>query len=100
MTKANLLLRQQDSEGKKYKVEEILHSRLKGEQLEYLINWKGEPNEENTWEPQSNLREAKEAIADFHKKHPAASRPKDLNMILNYQPYENYTIGTTEKYMN
>ncbi|ESK92066.1 hypothetical protein Moror_10287 [Moniliophthora roreri MCA 2997] len=87
----------EDLEGKKYKVEEVLDSRLRGGQLEYLVNWKGEPHEENTWEPQNNLKEAKEAITKFHKKHPAAPRPKDLNMILNYQPYENYTEIDKEK---
>ena len=53
-----------------YEVEQIVDSRWKGQHLEYLIHWKGYPEEEHTWEPAGNLTHAKEAIADFHQKMP------------------------------
>jgi len=31
-------------------------------------------NEENTWEPRSNLDDAKEVISEFHNRYPDAVR--------------------------
>ena len=55
-----------------YEVEWIVDSHWKGQCLEYLIHWKGYPEEECTWEPAGNLTHAKEAIADFHRTMPQA----------------------------
>ena len=55
-----------------YEVEWIVDSHWKGQRLEYLIHWKGYPEEERTWEPAGNLTHAKEAIADFHQTMPQA----------------------------
>src|SRR3954470_8929576 len=38
-----------------YKVKEIVDSQKQRGQLEYLIHWKGYPQEEGTWEPMTNL---------------------------------------------
>ena len=45
-----------------YEVEKILDKRGRGRMAEYLIKWRNYGDEENTWEPASNLKEAKEAI--------------------------------------
>ena len=34
---------------------------------EYLIKWRNYGEQENTWEPASNLKEAREAIKKFNK---------------------------------
>ena len=51
-----------------YEVEKILDKRGRGRVVEYLVKWKdyNDPRE-NTWEPTSNLKEAKEAINRFEK---------------------------------
>ena len=59
-------------------MEWIVDSCWKGRRLEYLIHWKGYPEEERTWKPAGNLTYAKEAIADFHQTMPQA--PQKLQM--------------------
>jgi hypothetical protein len=36
--------------------------------VEYLVQWKGYPEWEATWEPGSNLKNAREAIEEFEKR--------------------------------
>jgi Chromo (CHRromatin Organisation MOdifier) domain len=50
----------------KYKVESIQNSRQKQNRLEYLVYWKGWPDEDDTCEPKGNLLNAQESINDFH----------------------------------
>ena len=50
-----------------YEVEKILDKRGRGRMAEYLIKWRNYGEQENTWEPASNLKEAKEAINKFNK---------------------------------
>ena len=40
-----------------YEVEAIVGRRNNGGRVEYLIKWKGYSDEENTWEPESNLND-------------------------------------------
>jgi transposase InsO family protein len=55
-----------DSNGEAvYEVERIVASRRAGRSTEYLVQWKGYPPEENTWEKRSRLRDASEALAEF-----------------------------------
>ena len=54
-----------NQEQERYEVESILDSRKIRGKLKYLVHWKGYGHEENTWEPISNLKDAKEALADF-----------------------------------
>ena len=39
-----------------------------GQKPEYLVKWNDYSSDENTWEPESNLRGCKEMIVEFEKK--------------------------------
>jgi len=51
-----------------YNVEAIVGYRRKNGRKEYLIKWKGYSEEENTWEPESNLDEGSLKIAKAYYK--------------------------------
>ena len=77
-----------------WEVECIKDSRFVGEHgFQYLVKWKGFPHEESTWEPAVNLKNAADAIKDFHLKHPSA--PRKIAALtfssLKFRPYENFT---------
>jgi hypothetical protein len=76
-----------------WEVEYIKDSRLQRNKLEYLVKWKGYPQEECTWEPADNLTHAKKLVSDFHSKHPAASRRISAVTFdrLPFRPYINFT---------
>ncbi|XP_041419736.1 uncharacterized protein LOC121393946 [Xenopus laevis] len=57
-----------------FEVEAILDSRYRRGRLQYLIQWKGFPPEENSWEPVSNLH-APQLIELFHRSHPNRPAP-------------------------
>jgi hypothetical protein len=48
-----------------YEVERILAKRGVGARCEYLIKWKGYPMWESTWERNSQMKSATEAVAEF-----------------------------------
>jgi len=74
-----------------YEVQEILDSKLSRGRLKYLVQWKGYPEpHERTWEPTSNLKNAPDAIRDFHRTHPSAPRPLNFDS-LHFQPIPQYT---------
>ena len=58
-----------------YEVDFIRDSRLRRGKVQYLVHWKGYPREEETWEPVSNITNAKDAVKDFHRAHPNAPHP-------------------------
>lgn len=64
-----------------YEVEEVLDSHIYQRIFEYKIQWKGYSRHEQTWEPISNLSNAKDAIADFHRKYPNKLKPPSLRHI-------------------
>jgi len=56
-------------------VEEILDSRWRGDKLQYLIKWKGQPLEERTWEDRTKvIKGAPRLCKEFHQKYPDAPR--------------------------
>ena len=70
--------RREDDSGE-YELEWLLNSRIskcgRGRgQLEYLVKWKNYQLEEASWEPVTNLTNAREAIEEFHLEHPDAPR--------------------------
>ena len=62
-----------------YEVEKILDHRGEGPETEYLIKWKGCEDDENTWEPLSNLTSAQAKLAQYHRlaKTPRRSARQD-----------------------
>jgi hypothetical protein len=83
------------------KVEKILdskHDRRYSSGTLYLVRWKGYGPGGDTWEGIKNLKHAKKAIADFHKKHLEA--PKKLSaavfMSLPWQRIGNLTEALTQ----
>ena len=74
-----------------YEVEEVLDSRLKWGKLEYLVKWSGYMDDYNTWEPELNLDNSKEAINDFHKMNPSAPCKLRANIFegLVFKSFEN-----------
>jgi hypothetical protein len=82
-----------------WEVEYIKDSRLRRGKLQYLIKWKGYPQEESTWEPVDNLQNAEDLVKDFHKRHPSA--PKKISALtfstLPFKPYENLTNPSPSK---
>jgi hypothetical protein len=50
-----------------YEVETVLDRRLRRNKVHYLVKWKGYDLHDATWEPESNLVNAREAIKDFER---------------------------------
>ncbi|KAF8697061.1 hypothetical protein AX14_001485 [Amanita brunnescens Koide BX004] len=61
-----------DREGE-HKVETIQKVRKKQGKCEFLIKWKGLPQEEASWEPKEHMGNTKEAIKDFYRRNPTAT---------------------------
>ncbi|QRV87030.1 Retrotransposable element Tf2 protein [Ceratobasidium sp. AG-Ba] len=55
-----------------YEVEQVQDSRRHRGKIQYYVKWLG--YNEWTWEPYEHLTNAKEMIADFHRRHPNALR--------------------------
>ena len=74
-----------------WEVDHIIDSHLKNKKLKYLVHWRGYDDLDCMWEPKSNLRNAKDAICDFHKSHsstPCALSidPADFLLLFQKQP--------------
>jgi transposase InsO family protein/uncharacterized protein YjiS (DUF1127 family) len=56
-----------DDEGvERYEVERIINKRGRGQNMKYLVKWKGYPDHESTWEPATRLRDdVPQAVADY-----------------------------------
>ncbi|OJA11663.1 hypothetical protein AZE42_12939, partial [Rhizopogon vesiculosus] len=61
-----------------YIAEELLSSRLYQGQLQYLIQWRGYPVEESTWESEDNVKNAPKLVISFYKKHLDAVKSKHV----------------------
>jgi hypothetical protein len=65
-----------------YEVNEIVDVRKdrKGK-FWYKVDWKGYGPHEQTWEPTSNLTNAKKAVQEFHVKFPTKPKPKSIAKV-------------------
>jgi hypothetical protein len=59
-----------------YEVAEILDSRRKRKNVQYLVAWRGYGPEENTWEPALHLQNCPEMVESFHRQFPKKPRAK------------------------
>jgi hypothetical protein len=51
-----------------HEVEEVQGVRNKQGKKQFLVKWKGLPQEESSWEPEENLKNARGTIRDFFKR--------------------------------
>ena len=56
-----------DSDTAEFEVERVVGKRLRRNNVEYLVAWKGYSHYDQTWEPAANLENAKEAINEFER---------------------------------
>ena len=61
------------AEGEEYEVDEIVRHRKRkrgkrSNKIEYLVFWKGYPAHEATWEPEENVQNAPEKIAEYYRR--------------------------------
>lgn len=52
-----------------YEVEAILNHRTKYGHPQYLVRWKNMPQAENSWEPESHLRNSQEILQEYKARH-------------------------------
>jgi len=93
-----------------YEVESIDDSRVFRKGLQYLVNWKGYPKEERTWEKATELKKVQKKIDDFHKRNPSAPRPTPKELQFMYhdkltqpifkQKLFNWTTGRMDPHDN
>lgn len=70
-------LEDEGAEGE-YKVETILNSRIHRGKLQYEVKWEGWDKGHVSWEPATNVTNARELIEDFHREHPDAVGEADV----------------------
>ena len=74
----------EDSGSPEFEVERVLDHRWSGrgrKVLQYLVNWKGYPSSEATWEPIENLDGALELVVEYNKK-----KQVDLGVMVAVRP--------------
>ena len=59
-----------DSHLPEWEVEDIIGYRQLRGRPQYLVKWRGYPEESNSWEPERNLRHAKQLLKAFQDKSP------------------------------
>ena len=74
-----------------YEAKKVLDSRLYHGKLQYLVKWKGYPNEENTWEPEVNLEHSPDLIEEFHHDNPSAPRRLDPSIPIRFISLTQFT---------
>ncbi len=70
---------QHESQELRWEVDRILEHMVSGDHLEFLVKWKG--NYENSWEPESNLKQSSDLINKYYEQHPdALQKSKELEI--------------------
>jgi len=61
-----------------HEVSEVVDSRIRYRKINYRVRWlgwEGTP-EEYSWEPPENLENAKDKLAEFHRRYPNKPKPE------------------------
>ena len=64
-----------------YEVDRIIDSKKIRGTVKYKVSWKGYGPHKNTWEPLSNLTNAKKLVDDFHKNNPTKPKPNTIQKL-------------------
>ncbi|WAR61404.1 hypothetical protein PtB15_12B89 [Puccinia triticina] len=59
--------------GDEWEVDGILDSRRRGQTTQYLVSWRGFGPAKNSWEPEANLKNSGDLLAEFNSKFPEAA---------------------------
>ena len=73
---------EESSEDSEYEIEKIIDKRLKNGILEYKVKWLGYDDSHSSWEPLSNLENAKDAIKDYENER--KNKKKNFENINEY----------------
>ncbi len=71
-----------EDEEQEWVVEDIRDSCVRSRELQYLVKWKGFPEEENTWEPVAHLGNSMELVEEFHQANPEKPNQATLEKAL------------------
>lgn len=63
-------------QNEEYEVESVIGKRGLGEAMEYLIKWKGYPQDQSTWEPIRNLNKVQDYISRFNETKSTGKKTK------------------------
>jgi hypothetical protein len=81
----------EEDEEKVYEVEKIVGKWIRKIKAEFLVKWKGYPDDEMTWEPEKHPEGAKEALMDWR-----ATQGQEQKREKEPQPAEKLTPATSD----
>ena len=74
-------------------IKSILDCRKIGHRYEYFVQWKNQPDSENSWIPLSDISTTdNELLERFHRRHPRAPRPHPLLLTKSVPPVEDDSV--------